>query len=427
METKKERAYWNYFLKQFKGNRFAFFSFNFLIFLVLIASLGDFLANDKPLVVRNNGQYYFPVFKSYLVDMGLASWQDDFVNLDWKQNEFQFSVWPLIPYSPTEQNLSSNREIGPFSKQDVKSIRWHHWLGTDKLGRDILSGLIHGTRYALTIGLLSMGIAAIIGVFFGSIAGYFGDDKIKIKLISLIIYPIVLFISCFWIFISRSHELTDALKGSKWDFLSELMISITIFLLMIIIAKGIIIIFKKNKLMSMQINAPLDISISRLIELVITIPVLFLIISLMAVSNPSLYLVMLIIGFTQWTGIARFIRAEILRVKQLDYIEAANALGYSNFRIIIKHVIPNSLTPVFISISFGIASAILIEATLSFLGLSPTDIVTWGSMLKGAREFSAPWWLAMFPGLAIFMTVTVFNLIGEGLTDALDPKFNKGS
>ena len=157
-----------------------------------------------------------------------------------------------------------------------------------------------------------------------------------------------------------------------------------------------------------------------------SIPTLFLIISVVAIVKPSLFIVMAVIGFTSWTGIARFIRAELLRVRSIEYIEAANALGFSEFRIIFRHAIPNALSPVLISVAFGIASAILIESTLSFLGVGvPVETLTWGSMLSSARQSPSAWWLAVFPGFAIFITVTIYNLVGEGLTDALDPRQKK--
>jgi len=112
-----------------------------------------------------------------------------------------------------------------------------------------------------------------------------------------------------------------------------------------------------------------------------------------------------------------------LRVRNLEYIEAAQAFGFSNFRIILRHAIPNALAPVLIAIAFGIASAILTESFLSFIGVGvPAEQVTWGSLLSLSRQYSSAWWLAIFPGMAIFFTVTIFNLLGEGLTDALDPR-----
>jgi peptide/nickel transport system permease protein len=135
---------------------------------------------------------------------------------------------------------------------------------------------------------------------------------------------------------------------------------------------------------------------------------------------------MIIIGFTNWTGIARFTRAEFLKIRSLEYVQAAQALGFSEIRIILKHALPNGLAPAFIAIAFGIASAILIESGLSFLGIGvPHDVVTWGSLLNAGKENFNAWWLVVFPGLAIFLTVTIYNLLGEGLRDALDPRLKK--
>ena len=132
---------------------------------------------------------------------------------------------------------------------------------------------------------------------------------------------------------------------------------------------------------------------------------------------------MVIIGLTSWTGIARFTRAELLRIRNLEYISASNALGFSSIRTIFKHALPNALAPVFVSIAFGIASAILVEASLSFLGIGvPDDIVTWGALLNLGRQNLEAWWLIIYPGIAIFVTITIYNMIAESLRDALDPR-----
>ena len=148
---------------------------------------------------------------------------------------------------------------------------------------------------------------------------------------------------------------------------------------------------------------------------------------MLALLKPSFELIILVIGLTYWTGIARFLRAEVLKVKNLNYIEAAKTLGYSDWRILSRHIIPNTIGPVLISLSFGVANTVLIEATLSFLGIVPGHYITWGVLLKGAREFSSPWWIAVFPGLGIFITVTMFNLIGEGISDANNPKIQQNA
>jgi peptide/nickel transport system permease protein len=167
----------------------------------------------------------------------------------------------------------------------------------------------------------------------------------------------------------------------------------------------------------------IDLVLSRFFELMLAIPTFFLILTVAAVLPPSIYNVMIILGLTGWIGIARFIRSEFFRLRTLDFVTAARSLGVSNTSIMFRHILPNALAPVLVSASFGVASAILAESGLSFLGVGvPADLVTWGSILSVSRSNTFAWWLAVFPGTAIFLTVTAYNLLGDGLRDALDPR-----
>jgi peptide/nickel transport system permease protein len=241
---------------------------------------------------------------------------------------------PPIPFHPTKVWLEEY--LLPPGEQG-------HILGTDNLGHDILARIVHGTRIALSVGIVAMGIAAVIGIILGSLAGYFGGTT--------------------------------------------------------------------------------DIIISRLIEIVICFPMLFLILTVLAFLPPSIYNIMIVIGITGWTGIARLVRGEILKVREMDYVKAARASGLPDLRILWRHVLPNSLAPVLVSISFGIAGSILTETSLSFLGfgVQPPD-PSWGQILSLAREYPTRMWLAIYPGLAIFITVIGYNMVGEALRDALDPR-----
>jgi peptide/nickel transport system permease protein len=167
-----------------------------------------------------------------------------------------------------------------------------------------------------------------------------------------------------------------------------------------------------------------DIVVSRLIEIMMTIPTFFLIIAIIAFLPPSIYNIMVVIGLTGWMGIARFVRAEFLKLKQLDFITALRALGASHRRIIFLHMLPNAMAPVLVSTVFGIAGAILTESSLSFLGFGvPPPTPSWGDILSQSRDYiEFAWWLTVFPGLAIFVSITAYNLVGEGLRDAMDPK-----
>lgn len=164
--------------------------------------------------------------------------------------------------------------------------------------------------------------------------------------------------------------------------------------------------------------------VSRLIEIVLCFPFFFLLLGVMALFKPSLYTIVVALGLTTWTSEARFVRGEFLRIRELEYAQAARASGARDARIIVRHMLPNALAPVLVSSSFGVASAILVESALSFLGFGvPLPTASWGSILAAAQEHIAyAWWLALFPGLAIFTTVAAFNIIGDRFREALDPR-----
>ena len=420
MSEKRNIKWWMQFILRFKKDRISFVSFCFLLLMIGVGLFAEIIANEKPLYIKVNGQSYFPAFKG----MFLGSNEANIYSLnDFKNAESL--ILPLIPYSPYNQDILNNKLKGPFDEQNINSNRWRHWLGTDDLGRDVLSGMIYGVRYALGIGISSMLLALIIGLFMGTLSAFYGDNGFSISLHRLLFITISICAVGFLIFESRYFNWVDAINNSGLDIIFELLILICIVIIVKLIEKTFLVFSFLRRFMNYKVCLPLDIIINRSIEITVSVPVLFLIISLVAVFSSSIYLLIVIIGLTQWTSIARFLRAEILKVKELGYIESAQALGFSDMRIIVKHILPNSITPVLIAVSFGIASTILIEASLSFLGIVPGDLITWGVLLKGAKEFSAPWWIAVFPGMAIFFTVTIFNLIGEGISDASNPKLNK--
>jgi peptide/nickel transport system permease protein len=172
-----------------------------------------------------------------------------------------------------------------------------------------------------------------------------------------------------------------------------------------------------------------DMTLSRVIEVVMCVPTLVLILALIAViERPTIWHMMAVIGCTSWTSIARLTRAEFLKLKQTDFVVAARALGVPRLRIVFRHILPNALAPVLVPITFGIAAAILIESGLSFLGFgTPPPNPSWGTLLNSGRLHREMWWLWTFPGLAIFLAVLAYNLIGEGLQSATDPRLREGS
>jgi peptide/nickel transport system permease protein len=332
--ARKPQTYWSLVRRQYRKNRLAVIALWFIAFMVLAAILADFIANDRPIACSYKGSFYVPAIQAHLVDWGISQYPAELQNVDWKALDYDWSVFPPIPYAPSATDLE-NSLVAPFTGD--------HVLGTDQLGRDVLAGLIHGARISLSIGFVAMAIEVIIGLTLGALAGYFGG----------------------WV----------------------------------------------------------DILISRLIELFLNFPTLFLILTIVAFLGPSIFYVMIIIGATGWMGIARLVRGEVLRVRNTEYVTAANSLGFGAGRTIVRHVLPNSVAPVLVSVAFGVAGAILTESTLSFLGLGvPLETVTWGSALNASRQAPFAWWLAIFPGLMIFLTVVSYNLIGDGLRDATDPR-----
>jgi len=239
---------------------------------------------------------------------------------------------PLItPYDPGQIDIENILSAPSGS----------HIFGTDSLGRDLFSRMVYGSRISLLVGLIAVGIAAIIGVVLGAIAGYY----------------------------------------ARW----------------------------------------LDSVIMRFIDIMLCFPTFFLILAVIALLEPSIINIMVIIGGTSWMGMARLIRAEILSLKERDFIYAERAIGASDFRIIARHLIPNAMAPVLVSITLGVAGAILVESSLSFLGIGvqpPTP--SWGNILsEGKSVMGVAWWMMFFPGIAIFITVLGYNLLGEGIREKL--------
>ena len=168
----------------------------------------------------------------------------------------------------------------------------------------------------------------------------------------------------------------------------------------------------------------LDTIIMRFVDIMLSIPTFFLILAVIAMLEPSIWNIMIVIGITSWMGVARFVRAEFLSLKEREFVLSARALGASDFRIIFRHILPNAMSPVLVSAVLGIAGAVLVESALSFLGIGvqpPT--ASWGNILTiGKDNIEIAWWISVFPGLAIFVTVLAYNLLGEGIRDSIDPR-----
>jgi peptide/nickel transport system permease protein len=238
----------------------------------------------------------------------------------------------LAPYSPFSLSADSLRP------PDTR-----HLMGTDDLGRDIFSGVVHGSRISLLVGFLTAGASTLVGILIGGFSGYYGG------------------------------KIDDVLM--------------------------------------------------RLTEFFMVIPRFFLALVIIALFGSSIWGIILVLAILSWPMTARLVRAEVLRLKSLEYVIAARAIGCGDRKILFRQILPNALSPVIVNISVQVAYAIILEAGLSFLGLGDASTMSWGVMLSNAQQFlRRAWWTATFPGMAIFLAVLGFNLVGDGVNDALNPR-----
>jgi len=358
------RSYWSIVRTQFRKNRQGMLGLWLIVAIVTVAALAPLLANDRPIICSYKGSLRFPAFATYVdnwvpwqgMRYGLKSFEfppdsrnfpfsehyEDLGGLSWKQardqesDEFGFALWPPIPWNPQQFDADAIKER--------PSLASGHLLGTDDRGRDVLARLVHGCVVAITVGVVAMGIATLIGVLLGVTAGYFG----------------------------------------RW----------------------------------------VDLALSRVVEVVMCFPTFFLIIAVISFVPPSIVNIMLVIGLVSWTGIFRLIRGEVLKCRAQEYVTAAEALGIPRRSVMFRHILPNAVAPVFVAVAFGIAGAVLTESSLSFLGFGDVNASSWGEVVSQGRQYVAEGLthLVLAPGIVIFVTLTAFNLFGQGLRDAMDPR-----
>lgn len=316
---------WGLTWRRFRRSKFAMVALIYIASLALLALLAPLIANQKPLLERTASGWSSPALEDY--------WTYD-PDIHRPRAPATYALRVPVAFSPNTIVLG----------QRLRSPSREHLLGTDDLGRDVLSRMIHGARVSLTVGLLATALSLVVGLLLGALAGYYGGT--------------------------------------------------------------------------------VDWIVSRAIEIILCFPLLFLVLGIVALFKPSIYTIMIALGLTSWTSDARYVRGELLRIREIEFAQAARASGARDARIIFRHLLPNALTPVIVSSSFGVAAAILTESALSFLGLGvPLPTASWGSMLSAAKQhIEYAWWLVLFPGVAIFSTVAAFNIVGERFREALDPR-----
>jgi peptide/nickel transport system permease protein len=346
-------GYWSEVWRRFRRRKLAMAALVFVLALTLVALLAPLIAGTKPVVCRYKGRLYFPAL-GYLRE----SWENTIFYRDkfrrvYPQNLVRkdpdsWALWPLVyqdPYRRVRDGEWPGQPGNPSGNQGRPSR--YNWCGTTSSGFDVFALMVHGTKTALLVGFVSMGIAATIGISLGAVAGY---------------------------------------------------------------ARG-----------------ACDLVVSRAIEVMLCIPTLAVILALISiVDKPTIWHTMVVLGCTGWTGIARLTRAEFLKLREMEFVTAARATGVPPRRIIFRHMLPNALAPVLVPITFGIAGAIIVESALSFLGFgAPPPNPSWGALLAEGRQNLTMWWLVLFPGLTVFCTVLAYNLIGEALQEATDPRLRE--
>ncbi|NDE42275.1 MAG: ABC transporter permease, partial [Betaproteobacteria bacterium] len=326
---------------RFRRNRLGYWSLVCFCLLVLLSLAAELVSNDRPLLVRYQGQFYTPVLQSYPETVFGGDFQTptDYLDPFIRQRLSEPGNWALYapnPYGPKTLNYfaKSPNPSAPSSE---------NWLGTDDRGRDLLAQLIYGFRVSVLFALALTFTGTVLGVLTGALQGFFGGKT--------------------------------------------------------------------------------DLAFQRFIEIWSAMPELYLLIIFSAVFAPSLGLLLLLLSLFGWMGLSDYVRAEFLRNRQLDYVRAARALGVSNWQIIRRHVLPNSLTPVVTFLPFRMSGAILALTSLDFLGLGvPPGTPSLGELLSQGKNNIDAWWISLSTFLVLVLTLLLLTFMGDALRDALDPR-----
>jgi len=272
-------------------------------------------------------------------------------------------------------------------------------LGSDQLGRNVAAGIVHGARVSFVIAFFSVALSVLIGLLMGGLSGFYGDQGVRRNLVQVFAWIVALGGTLYYVGDIISHGI------SVYSLVPAV-------ILMLI---GYVIDRLASSLKMKTYGIPFDLLIQRISEIQESIPGLFLILALVSVvAQPTYFTIALVIAVLFWNQIARLSRAEILAIREEDYMRSVRAAGLSDLRMVTRHVLPNILPSLIVIIAFQFSSAILLESSLSFLGVGTmVEDVSWGKILNEARRFPEAWWLAVFPGLAIFLVLYALNNLGD--------------
>ena len=326
---------------RFKRHRLGYWSLMAFAVLVALSLLAELLSNDKPLILRYEGAYYFPIFKSYPETVFGGDFHTETDYLDpYIRQQFEkpgnWAIYPPNPYGAQTINYFSDTPAPAAPSRE-------NWLGTDDRGRDLLAQLLYGFRVSALFGLALTALGVALGVAAGAAQGFFGGK--------------------------------------------------------------------------------VDLAGQRFIEIWSAMPELYLLIIFSAVLSPSVSLLVVLLGLFGWMGLSDYVRAEFLRNRQLDYVRAARALGVSRWRLVWRHLLPNSLTPVVTFLPFRMSAAILALTSLDFLGLGvPPGTPSLGELLSQGKNNIDAWWISLSTFGVLVVTLLLLTFTGDALRDALDPR-----
>lgn len=327
--------------QRFKRNRLGYWSLVIFCVLVLASLFAEVLSNDRPLVVRYEGQTYFPIFQEHAETVfgGDFDTATDYLDPFIQEQLSKGDNWALFAPNPYGANTINYFAESPNPAGPTTA----NWLGTDDRGRDLLAQLIYGFRVSVLFALALTAIGIVLGIVSGAVQGFFGGK--------------------------------------------------------------------------------IDLAFQRFIEIWGSMPELYLLIIFSAVFAPSISLLLILLSLFGWMGLSDYVRAEFLRNRQLDYVRSARAMGLSNWQIIWRHVLPNSLTPVVTFLPFRMSAAILALTSLDFLGLGvPPGTPSLGELLSQGKNNIDAWWISMSTFAVLVITLLLLTFMGDALRDALDPR-----
>ncbi|MCX7650205.1 MAG: ABC transporter permease [Flavobacteriales bacterium] len=394
-----------------------------------MALAGPFLSGALPLVWWDGQKIHFPLLKYRFFQWGVGSpfplqeFQQEFPSPD------SWAIWPPNRFEPLQPDFLHILRP-PLTPSDHGRM---HLLGTDALGRDVLAQLLHGAFVSLSIAFSAMLLSLLVGTLLGGMAGFFGDHGFRMRLFTALLLPFLGVL--LWFVIVDANELLfySDVSGIKHPFFLKLGAWSVGLVLICLFGYSLQSVGRWVPWLRRQISVPLDTLVVKLMEGLTAFPRLLLIVALMSGIEPGWTSVVVLLGLLSWPPLARLWRAGLLQAKTSDYAMAARALGFHETRVIGRHLLPNVSGPLAVAVANGLASLIMAEAGLSFLGLGlPMDIMSWGRMLMSARQALEAWWLIVFPAGMIWAFVALCHATARRIEDAYlkesaPTEFNKNS